>query len=174
MLEEYAGSVPYAVELLASAAERLDGEHRTRALAELALARFRINDVAGLRECAARIQEAANHHDPEQRMLSDFTRGVAATLGGDLAVGQVLLSDVIEQIRRPPLRDDPRSLVFLGLAGGFLGDPRGAMAAGSYQLSQVRSRGALGVLDAGARIVRSRASLARRPRRCIRRCRGGS
>ena len=97
MLEEYAGSVPYAVELLASAAERLDGEHRTRALAELALARFRINDVAGLGECAARIQEAANHNDPEQRMLSDFTRGVAATLGDELAVGQVLLSDVIER-----------------------------------------------------------------------------
>ena len=34
-------------------------------------------------------------------MLSDFTRGVAATLDGDLAVGQILLSDVIEQIRRP-------------------------------------------------------------------------
>jgi DNA-binding NarL/FixJ family response regulator len=159
MLEEYAGSVPYAVELLASAVERLDGEHRTRALAELALARFRINDVAGLGECAARIQEGANHNDPEQRMLSNFTRGVAATLGGDLAVGQILLSDVIEQIRRLPLRDDPRSLVFLGLAGGFLDDPRGAMAAGSYQLSQVRSPGALGVLVPALAFAAARAWL---------------
>ena len=124
MLEEYAGSVPYAVELLASAAERLDGAHRTRALAELALARFRLNDVAGVGECAARIDEAADRNDPEQRMLSDFTRGVAATLGGDLAAGRVLLRDVIERISRPPLRDDPRSLLFLGLASGFLGDPR--------------------------------------------------
>ncbi len=146
LLEEYSGSVPYAVELLASAAERLDGAHRTRALAELALARFRLNDVAGFGECAARIQEAADHNDPEQRMLSDFTRGVAATLGGDLAAGQVLLSDVTDQIARPPLRDDPRSLLFLGLAGGFLGDPREAMVLGSAQLSQVRNRGALGVL----------------------------
>ena len=47
MLEEYAGSVPASVELLASAAARLDGAERTEALAELALARFRLNDIAG-------------------------------------------------------------------------------------------------------------------------------
>ena len=146
LLEEYAGSVPYAVELLASAAERIDGEHRTRALTELALARFRLNDVAGIGECAATIQETADPNDPEQRMLSDFTRGLAATLGGDLAAGQVLLRDVTEQISYPPIRDDPRSLLFLALASGFLGDPRVAMAVGSSQLSQVRNRGALGVL----------------------------
>ena len=75
--------------------------HRTRALAELALARFRLNDMAGIGECAARIDEAADRSDPEQRMLSDFTRGVAATLGGDPAAGQVLLQDVIERISRP-------------------------------------------------------------------------
>ena len=79
-------------------------------------------------------------------MLSDFTRGLAATLGGDLAAGQVLLRDVTEQISCPPIRDDPRSLLFLALASGFLGDPRVAMAVGSSQLSQVRNRGALGVL----------------------------
>jgi hypothetical protein len=78
LLEEYTGSVPYAVQLLASAAEELDGEHRTRALTELALARFRLNDVAGIGECAARIQQTADHNDPEQRMLSDFTRGLAS------------------------------------------------------------------------------------------------
>jgi hypothetical protein len=101
MLEQYAGSVPYSVELLASAAERLEGEQRTRALAELALARFRLNDVAGIGECAARIVDGADHKDPEQRMLSDFTRGVAATLDGDLAAGQALLRDVTERISRP-------------------------------------------------------------------------
>ena len=146
MLEEYAGSVPYAVELLASAAERLDEVDHTWALAELALARFRINDVAGVGECAVRIQKAADRNDPEQRMLSDFTRGIAATLRGDPAAGAALLGDVIDQISYPPLRNDPRSLVFLGLAGGFLGDPGSVIALGSYQLSQVRNRGALGVL----------------------------
>ena len=34
-----------------------------------------------------RIHEAADHNDPEQRMLSDFTRGVAAILGGDQPPG---------------------------------------------------------------------------------------
>jgi tetratricopeptide (TPR) repeat protein len=145
-LEGSAGSVPYAVKLLASAAERLDGEHRTRALAELALAHFQLNDMAGVSECASRIEEAADRNDPEQRMLSDFTRGVAAAVGGDPAAGQVLLRDVTEQISLAPLRDDPRSLLYLGLAAGFLGDPRLAMALGSHQLSQVRKRGALGLL----------------------------
>jgi DNA-binding NarL/FixJ family response regulator len=143
-LEGSAGSV--AVKLLASAAERLDGEHRTRALAELALAHFQLNDMAGVSECASRIEEAADRNDPEQRMLSDFTRGVAAAVGGDPAAGQVLLRDVTEQISLAPLRDDPRSLLYLGLAAGFLGDPRLAMALGSHQLSQVRKRGALGLL----------------------------
>ena len=64
MLEEYAGSVPSAVELLASAAERLDASHRTRALAELAMARFRLNDMAGVGECAARIADAADRRRP--------------------------------------------------------------------------------------------------------------
>jgi hypothetical protein len=100
-LEESAGSVPYAVKLLASAAERLDGEHRTRALAERALAHFQPNDMAGVGECASRIKEAADRNDPEQRMLSDFTRGIAAAVGGDLAAGQLLLRDVTEQISLP-------------------------------------------------------------------------
>jgi DNA-binding NarL/FixJ family response regulator len=106
----------------------------------------KLNDVAGVVECAARIEEAADYNDPEQRMLSDFTRGLAASLTGDLAAGQGLLRDVTERIALPPLRDDPRSLLFLGLATGYLGDPREAMALGSHQLSQVRNRGALGLL----------------------------
>ena len=60
MLEEYAGSVPASVELLTSAAGRLDGEQRTEALAELALARFRLNDVAGVAGCATAIGAVAD------------------------------------------------------------------------------------------------------------------
>ena len=78
MLEEYAGSVPASVELLASAAARLDGAERTEALAELALARFRLNDVAGVIGCAMRIGAVADTDDPRQLMLADFTRGFAA------------------------------------------------------------------------------------------------
>ena len=52
MLEQYAGSVPRSVEHLADASDLLDGPLRVRALAELAVARFRLNDVAGMVECA--------------------------------------------------------------------------------------------------------------------------
>ncbi len=146
MLEEYAGSVPAAVELLTSAVGRLDGEQRTEALAELALARFRLNDVAGVADCATAIVAAADQLDPRQRMLADFTSGFAATLTGDPATGGALLSDVIEQIAGPPLRDDPRSLLYLALAGGFLGDPGLVMSLGTHQLNRARARGALGIL----------------------------
>jgi hypothetical protein len=55
--------------------------------------------VTGIGECAARIQQTADHNDAEQRMLSDFTRGLAATLGGDLVAGQVLLKEFTEHRR---------------------------------------------------------------------------
>ena len=121
MLEEYAGSVPVPSSFSRLPLSGSTVLHRTRALAELALARFRLNDMAGVAECAARIHQAADHNDPEQRMLSVFTRGVAATLGGDLAAGRVLLARRHRQISVPPLRDDPRSLLFLGLAGRIPG-----------------------------------------------------
>ena len=146
MLEEYAGSVPASVELLASAAARLGGAERTEALAELALARFRLNDVAGVIGCAEAIGAVADTEDPRQRMLADFTRGFAAVVGGEPATGGVLLRRTVEQIAGPSLRDDPRSLVHLALAGGFLGDPGLVMSLGLHQLNQARARGGLGVL----------------------------
>ena len=149
MLEQYTGSVPRAVELLASAAQRLDGLDGTRAVAELALVRFRVNDIAGIADCAVRIAEAAGSADagdPEQQMLSAFTRGLAAVLGGDQAAGAALLVETVERISAPPLRDDPRSLLYLALAGGFLGNPREVMATALHQLDRARSLGALGVL----------------------------
>ncbi|HEY5783521.1 MAG TPA: AAA family ATPase [Microlunatus sp.] len=146
MLEEYAGSVPASVELLASAAARLNGAERTEALAELALARFRLNDIAGLIGCATAIGAVADTVDPRQRMLADFTQGFAAVVGGDPRTGGVLLRRTVEQIAGPTLRDDPRSLVHLALAGGFLGDPELVMALGLHQLNQARARGGLGVL----------------------------
>ena len=146
MLEEYAGSVPASVELLASAVARLDGAERTEALAELALARFRLNDIAGVIGCATAIGSVADSEDPRQRMLADFTRGFAAVVGGDPATGGALLRAVIDRVAGPSLRDDPRSLVYLALAGGFVGDPALVMSLGLHQLNLARARGGLGVL----------------------------
>ena len=131
MLEQYAGSVPRAAELLAAAAELADGPQLVWALAELGIARFRLNDLAGVGETADRIAEAADPGDPGQRALAGFARGVALTVGGDPAAGRPLLTEVLELLRSPALGDDPRYLVNLALAAGFLGDPRGLVGRSS-------------------------------------------
>jgi hypothetical protein len=63
-LEQYAGSVPKAAELLAAAAELADGAQRVWALAELGNTRFRLNDLAGVGEVADRLAEAADPATP--------------------------------------------------------------------------------------------------------------
>ena len=69
VLEQYAGSVPRAAELLATAAELADGSQQVWALAELGHTRFRLGD-------------------PGQRALAEFARGIALTVGGDPAAGR--------------------------------------------------------------------------------------
>jgi tetratricopeptide (TPR) repeat protein len=134
VLEQYAGSVPRAAELLATAAELADGSQRVWALAELGHTRFRLGD-------------------PGQRALAEFARGIALTVGGDPAAGRPLLADVLELLQSPPLRDDPRYLIHLGLAAGFLGDVRDVVALGERRLAATRERGALGVLVPGLALM---------------------
>jgi hypothetical protein len=61
----------------------LDGPALVRAPTELALARFRLNDVAGLVGCAQQIDAVADRDDPEQQLLAHFTGGAALVLTGD-------------------------------------------------------------------------------------------
>jgi DNA-binding CsgD family transcriptional regulator len=56
------------------------------------------------------------------------------------------LADVIRSASAAPLRDDPRHLLHLGMAAGFLGDVRQAVVAGAPLLAKARERGAIGVL----------------------------
>ena len=105
VLEQYAGSVPRAAELLATAAELAEGPQRVWALAELGHTRFRLNDLA-LGEIADRLAEAADLGDPGQQALAEFMRGVALTVGGDPAAGRPLLAGVLELLRSPALGDD--------------------------------------------------------------------
>ena len=153
VLEQYAGSVPRAAELLAAAAELADGSQRVWALAELGHTRFRLGDLAGIGDVADRLAEAADPGDPGQRALAEFARGIALTVGGDPAAGRPLLADVLELLRSPPLRDDPRYLIHLGLAAGFLGDVRDVVALGERRLAETRERGALGVLVPGLALM---------------------
>ena len=144
-LEQYTGSVPRAEQLLARAADAATGVLRVHVLAELALCRFRLGDVAGMAACADALDADADRNDPAQRLLADFTRGVTHTLAGDPS-GQSLLTSVVDLAASPPLRDDPRHLLHLALAAGFLGDARHAMAVGAEQLARARERGAIGIL----------------------------
>ena len=173
VLEQYAGSVPRAAELLAAAAELADGPQRVWALAELGNTRFRLNDLAGVGEIADRLAEAADPGDPGQRALAAFARGVALTVGGDPAAGRPLLIDVLELLQSPALRHDPRYLVNLAVAAGFLGDLRGLVAPLEQRLAETRERGALGVLVPGLALMARRPGLAGGPHRGVRRRRRG-
>src|SRR5215207_5242422 len=153
VLEQYAGSVPRAAELLAAAAELADGPQLVWALAELGNTRFRLNDLAGVGEAADRLAEAADPDDPGPRALACFARGVALTVGGDPAAGSLLLTETLELLQSPALGDDPRYLVNLALAAGFLGDPRGPMGLFEHRLAEARERGALGMLVPGLALM---------------------
>jgi len=146
MLELATGSVPRAAEMLASAVVIAVGAALTQALSELAMARFRLGDLAGIADCAARLVDAADREDPLQRLQSDFTQAMAAAVSGDAALASRLLTDVIAQIGQPPLRDEPQSLVYLALAAGFLGDVAPVFSLGEHLLALARERGAFGVL----------------------------
>jgi DNA-binding CsgD family transcriptional regulator len=125
------------------------------ALAELGNTRFRLNDLAGVGEIADRLAEAADPGDPGQRALAAFARGVTLTVAGDPAAARPLLTDVLELLQSPPLRDDPRYLINLAVAAGFLGDLRGLVAPFEQRLAETRERGALGVLVPGLALMAS-------------------
>ena len=149
VLEQYAGSVPRAADRLAAAADLARGAQRVWALSELGATRFRLNDLAGLAECADRIAAVADLDDPEQRMLVDFMGGFASTVLGRPAAGRPLLTRALEALLSPPLRDDPRYLTHLLLVAAFRGDIDAILvieAAAETRLALARERGALGVL----------------------------
>ncbi len=146
VLEVSTGSVPRAVELLASAVEVAEGPALTHALTELSLARFRLSDLPGIADCAARMALTSDRDDPVQRLQSDFVGAVATAVSDEPGEVHQMMTGVISQIADPPLRDDPRSLVFLALAAGFIGDVAPVFSLGEHLLAIARERGAIGVL----------------------------
>jgi DNA-binding CsgD family transcriptional regulator len=146
MLEQYAGSVPRSVEYLDEASYLLEGSALIRDLTELALARFRLNDVAGMAECSRRIDAAADPDDAEHQLMASFTGGAALLLSGDLEAGMARLAEVRRLVDLPALRHDARALLLMALAAGFTGQVGDAVAVGAVRLQEVRRRGAVGVL----------------------------
>ncbi len=146
MLEEYAGSVPRSVEHLDAASLLLDGPPLVRVLAELAVARFRLNDVAGMVDCAHRIDAVADIADPEQQLLAAFTGGVALVLTGDPVAGVARLDDVRRLADLPALRHDALALLLMAISSAFTGQVGHAVTAGTPRLEELRRRGSVGVL----------------------------
>ena len=64
VLELTTGSVPRAAEMLGSAVEVAEGAALVQALSELSMARFRLGDMAGIADCAARMDERARPDRP--------------------------------------------------------------------------------------------------------------
>jgi DNA-binding NarL/FixJ family response regulator len=146
LLELTTGSVPLAAEMLASAVDVAEGTALTQALSELSLARFRLGDMAGIADCAARMVDVVDRTDPFPRLLSDFTHALAAVVRGDVASSQEMMTALIADIGRPPLRDDPRAMIPLAMAAGFLGDVTPVFSLAEHLLALARERGAFGVL----------------------------
>jgi DNA-binding NarL/FixJ family response regulator len=146
MLEQYAGSVPQSVEYLDEASYLLEGPGLVRDLTELALARFRLGDIAGMADCSRRIDAVADPDDAEQQLMAAFSRGAALLLGGDFEGGTAQLDQVRRLADLPALRHDPRALLLMALAAGFTGQVGHAVAVGATRLHDIRRRGAIGVL----------------------------
>jgi tetratricopeptide (TPR) repeat protein len=146
LLELTTGSVPRAAEMLSSAVAVAEGSALTQALSELAMARFRLGDMAGIADCAARMVDVSDRTDPFQRLLIDFTHALAAAVHGDAASSHELMTAVIADAGKSPLRDDPRAMIPLAMAAGFLGDVTPVFSLGEHLLSLARERGAFGVL----------------------------
>jgi DNA-binding CsgD family transcriptional regulator len=150
-LEQYAGSLPRAAELLAAAAELAEGRLCVWALTERAVTQFRLNELAAT---ADRIAEVADPADPQQHALAAFSQGAARLVGGDPAAGRPLVARALALLEsEPSLRDDPRFLILFLLGVEALGQARWARAATQRRLAAARERGALGVLVGGLALV---------------------
>lgn len=146
MVEQYAGSNPRAAEHLRAASLTLTGAALVDALTELALVRFRLGDMAGFADCAARIGGVVDRSDPVQRLRECFVTGVTSALVGDYPAARPMLTEAAELALSDALEDDPRSILLLALASGFTGTVSEALARGAVRVEGVRRRGAIGML----------------------------
>ena len=143
-VEEYAGSLPRAEALLDEAAGLAEGVRAVQVLAELGQARFRLGDLPGYLDCAARIAAAADDADPYQRMLSRFATGWAASLTGNQAVAAPALAEALDLVYERPVTDPQTLTVWQAIV--FSSDLPGAMQQASRRLDEVRRDGLAGLL----------------------------
>ncbi len=146
-LEQFAGNVRDAADMLTRAAELGSGLVRIRALFELLQAHYRLASPSGMRSDADEIATHADPEDPEQAMLVAYARASALAFSGDWAAAGPPALQAFELVESTPsLRDDPRYLVTTGLAAGWAGRLDLAFAVADRRVSAARAAGALGVL----------------------------
>lgn len=154
VIEQHAGSVPAALDLLERAGEVAEGTTRIRALSELAFTQFRMNRIGDLIATATTITAVADPGDAEQQVLADLLGGLAAVFDGRAEEGQQLVGRSVERLRADPaLRDDPRFLLHELIAATFSGDADGLRPQIERRLQLTRERGALGVLAPALALV---------------------
>ncbi|HET9421580.1 MAG TPA: AAA family ATPase [Nocardioides sp.] len=146
MLEQYAGSVPRSVDHLSAACDLLDGLLLVRALTELAMAQFRLNELAAISQYANRVGSVADRSDPEQRLLAGFVEGAALMLRGEPEAAGAAFAEVRSLALSDELRDEPRVLLPMALSLGFTGETGPDMVEGLARTDDVRHRGAVGIL----------------------------
>jgi DNA-binding CsgD family transcriptional regulator/tetratricopeptide (TPR) repeat protein len=146
-LEENAGSVPDSATLLQQAADLGTGTIRLRALVELAQVNYRLGSARGVADAANALAAVADLTDPEQEMLTSYTRAAALAFNGQWERARPPGLRAMELLEsEPALRDDPRYLVIALLTAGWIGEPARALTYLDRRLDAARARGAIGVL----------------------------
>ncbi len=146
-LEQLAGSVLQSRELVDEAARLGNGVIKTRALAELANACYRLGSAPGMAAAAQALREHADPAVPEEEMLACYISGAALAFGGDWQLAYTPMSRALDLLETDPvLREDPRYLAMALLAPAWMGEPDRALSFLERRLDKAREMGALGVL----------------------------
>ena len=142
-------------------------------LAELALARFRLNDIAGVDDCAVGSGRSPTTTIPSSG-CSRTSPGVSPpSVGGDRATGGVLLAETHRADRRSAAARRSAIAALPGAGRGLPRRPARGHGAGLLPAGPGQGPGRARRPGAGAGPGRHRAGVARRPRRRVRRRRRG-
>ncbi len=134
--------------ILASAADRAEGELAVSMLAEAASACFYAGNPAEMLTVAERARDRLpKGASPRAEFLALIAWGMARVVGGDAAAGAEAIHEAIELAEgRPELRDDPQLLPWLAVAPIFLREAGVGRSLLEHAVTTARTRAALGAL----------------------------
>jgi DNA-binding CsgD family transcriptional regulator len=160
VLEQYAGSVHRARDLLERAAATGSGPVALRAVAELASVGYRTGQPEAMASAARSAAGLADASDPEQEMLARYTEAAALAVAGRWEQAHAPAARALELLETDPvLRDEPRHLALALLAAGWMREPLRAAGFLDRRMDRARALGALGVLPLPLSLVAGGAAL---------------